>query len=156
MPSESRSGICRRSWRLVDPTGNVAWHLRTTLWGITVASTLGRASTPLPFPGQYHDPETQLHYNYFRYYDPAAQRYHASDPAGLNGGFNPHTYAFNPITWIDPLGLMPCTPMGRKGALNEAKRDLGIPRSQHPEAVNRVPMTDRTGRTILARTVGRS
>lgn len=51
--------------------------------------------------------------------------------------------------WTDPLGLTPCNPVGRSGALNDAKRDLGIPRSQHPEAVNRVPMTDKFGRPVL-------
>jgi len=39
--------------------------------------------------------------------------------------------------------------LGRSGALNEAKRDLGIPRSQHPDSVGRIPMTDRNGKRIL-------
>ncbi|MBA8944769.1 RHS repeat-associated protein [Streptomyces calvus] len=30
--------------------------------------------TPLRFPGQYYDPETGLHYNYFRHYDPETAR----------------------------------------------------------------------------------
>ncbi len=38
---------------------------------------------------------------------------------------------------------------GRSGALNEAKRDLGIPRSQHPDSVGRVPLVDRNGKNIL-------
>jgi RHS repeat-associated protein len=29
-----------------------------------------RAATSLRFPGQYHDPETGLHYNQQRYYYP--------------------------------------------------------------------------------------
>ncbi|WP_141733559.1 HNH/endonuclease VII fold putative polymorphic toxin [Oligoflexus tunisiensis] len=40
-------------------------------------------------------------------------------------------------------------PVGRSGALNEAKRDLGIPRSQHPDSVTRERMTNRDGSTIL-------
>lgn len=38
---------------------------------------------------------------------------------------------------------------GRSGALNAAKRDLGIPRSQHPDGLSKVPMTDRVGKAIL-------
>jgi RHS repeat-associated protein len=60
---------------------------------------------PLPFPGQYHDAETGLNYNYFRYYDPETARYLTSDPIGLAGGYAPHTYAPNPFMWFDPLGL---------------------------------------------------
>lgn len=41
------------------------------------------------------------------------------------------------------------TPNGRSGALNAAKRDADVPRSQHPDSVSRVPLTDRNGKTIL-------
>jgi len=68
-------------------------------------------------------------------------------------GANLHSYAPNPITWIDPWGWCAQnaqgTSRGRNAALNEAKRDLGIPRSQHPDAVTKVPMRDRNGKTIL-------
>jgi RHS repeat-associated protein len=45
--------------------------------------------------------------------------------------------------------------LSRKGALNEIKRDLGIPKSQHPDQLaggrqfESVPMTDRNGKQIL-------
>jgi|GEM_PF-1223620 len=58
------------------------------------------------FAGQYYDAETQLHYNYFRYYDPQTGRYVTSDPIGLEGGLNTFGYVGgNPIANIDPLGL---------------------------------------------------
>lgn len=61
---------------------------------------------PLRFPGQYLDKETNLHYNYFRDYDPAIGRYIQSDPIGLTGGFNPYAYVrSNPLRWSDRLGL---------------------------------------------------
>ncbi|MCP2258303.1 RHS repeat-associated core domain-containing protein, partial [Streptoalloteichus tenebrarius] len=93
---------------LVDPAGNLAWHHRTTLWGAFLPGPRTPAYCPLRFPGQYHDPETGLHYNYFRYYDPAGGRYTTPDPLDLAGGPNPHTYVPNPTAWLDPLGLTPC------------------------------------------------
>ncbi|WP_406636509.1 RHS repeat-associated core domain-containing protein [Amycolatopsis sp. WGS_07] len=92
---------------LVDERGDVAWFHRTTLWGATTTGQ-GRASTPLRFPGQYHDPETGFHYNFLRHYDPVSARYGSSDPIGMRGGTNPHQYVPNPHTWRDPLGLTPC------------------------------------------------
>ena len=64
--------------------------------------------TPLRFPGQYYDPETGLHYNYFRHYDPDTARYASPDPLGLAPAPNPATYVTNPHTWTDPLGLFGC------------------------------------------------
>jgi RHS repeat-associated protein len=58
------------------------------------------------YPGQYYDPETGLHYNYFRYYNPQTGRYITPDPIGLEGGINLWPYvAGNPVNFIDPLGL---------------------------------------------------
>ncbi|MEU1118036.1 RHS repeat-associated core domain-containing protein [Streptomyces sp. NPDC005879] len=90
---------------LLDEHGDIAWRTRTTLWGTTVWNRSATAYTPLRFPGQYHDPETGLHYNHFRHYDPETARYLTSDPIGLNGGFAPHSYVPNPFMWADPLGL---------------------------------------------------
>ncbi|URN13483.1 RHS repeat-associated core domain-containing protein [Streptomyces radiopugnans] len=92
---------------LVDDTGRIAWHTRTTLWGTTTWNRDATTYTPLRFPGQYHDPETGLHYNHFRYYDPATGRYTTPDPLGLAPSPNPVTYVHNPHTWCDPLGLAP-------------------------------------------------
>ncbi|MFF5488796.1 putative T7SS-secreted protein [Streptomyces virginiae] len=95
---------------LVDESGELAWRTRTTLWGTTIWNRDATAYTPLRFPGQHFDPESGLHYNYFRYYDPESARYLSQDPLGLGPADNPVTYVHNPHTWSDPLGLSPCPP----------------------------------------------
>ncbi|MFD7782287.1 putative T7SS-secreted protein [Streptomyces nojiriensis] len=93
---------------LVDESGDLAWRTRTTLWGTTTWTRDATAYTPLRFPGQYFDPESGLHYNHFRYYDPESARYLSQDPLGLAPAPNPATYVNNPQTWSDPRGLSPC------------------------------------------------
>ncbi|MFE7069861.1 polymorphic toxin type 30 domain-containing protein [Streptomyces sp. NPDC057620] len=100
---------------LVDEQGEIAWRARSTLWGSTAWSEDSATYTPLRFPGQYYDPETGLHYNYFRHYDPETARYLTSDPLGLQPAPNPATYVHNPHSWTDPLGLSPYPPRVKDG-----------------------------------------
>ncbi|MGW2639439.1 putative T7SS-secreted protein [Streptomyces sp. NPDC001348] len=97
---------------LIDEGGDIAWRTRSTLWGTTAWTANSTAYTPLRFPGQYYDPETGLHYNYFRHYDPEAARYLTPDPLGLTPAPNPATYVYNPQTHSDSLGLAPDYPDG--------------------------------------------
>ncbi len=100
---------------LVTPEGEIAWRRSAGLWGnrLPAATAAGTAATasdaaadcPLRFPGQYHDAETGLDYNYRRYYDPDTGRYTAPDPLGLIPAPNHHTYVANPLFWLDPFGL---------------------------------------------------
>ncbi|GAA3087543.1 DUF6531 domain-containing protein [Streptomyces rectiviolaceus] len=91
---------------LVDEEGIVAWRSDTTLWGLTTWSADARTSTPLRFPGQYFDPETELHYNNLRHYDPTTATYISPDPLGLDAGPNARAYVANPQRWTDYLGLL--------------------------------------------------
>ncbi|GAA0665945.1 hypothetical protein GCM10010193_16770 [Kitasatospora atroaurantiaca] len=93
---------------LVDPaTEAIAWRATPTVWGHTTWPSDSTTYTPLRFPGQYFDPETRLHYNLNRYYDPETARYTSPDPLGLSPAPNPDGYVHNPHTWCDPLGLTP-------------------------------------------------
>jgi RHS repeat-associated protein len=72
-------------------------------------SGLGVFDLPLRLPGQYFDKETNLHYNYYRYYDASLGIYDQSDPIGLRGGLNTYAYvSSNPLGAIDPFGLCAC------------------------------------------------
>jgi RHS repeat-associated protein len=52
------------------------------------------------------DPESGLHYNFFRYYDTETGRYISVDPA--RSGLNFYAYCkANPLNFIDPYGLCP-------------------------------------------------
>ncbi|MFI5589650.1 RHS repeat-associated core domain-containing protein [Amycolatopsis sp. NPDC051758] len=89
---------------LVDAAGALLWRGQADLWG---ADTADPSGTPLRFPGQYRDAETGLHYNVYRYYDPATGRYLSPDPLGLEPAPNPVAYVPNPLLAADPLGLAP-------------------------------------------------
>ncbi|WP_432094248.1 DUF6531 domain-containing protein [Streptomyces sp. bgisy100] len=110
---------------LVDDTGTVAWHARTTVWGspLDAGSGSGEAYCPLRFPGQYHDPETGLNYNYQRHYDPDTGQYASLDPLGLAPGPNPRSYVSNPFSAVDPLGLAPDCERALQGARDRADNE---------------------------------
>lgn len=125
---------------LVDEAGEIAWCTRSTVWGTTTWNVKAQAYTPLRFPGQYFDPESGMHYNCFRYYDPQTARYLSIDPLGLGPAPNASTYVTNPLTWTDALGLAPeCPPKvgrNRDGAKAQALRDAGVPEGLEPWLVD--------------------
>ncbi|MCM1970716.1 DUF6531 domain-containing protein [Streptomyces sp. G1] len=93
---------------MVAEDGELAWRARTTVWGTSLdESGAADERCPLRFPGQYHDPETSLNYNYQRHYDPETGQYASLDPLGLSPGPNPRVYVANPFTAVDPFGLAP-------------------------------------------------
>ncbi|WP_225994700.1 putative T7SS-secreted protein [Streptomyces arboris] len=111
---------------LLDESGTIAWRTRTALWGSTTWTRNSSAYTPLRFPGQYFDTESELHYNFFRYYDPETARYLTTDPLGLPPSPNPRTYVPNPHLWTDSLGLAPdCPPETRSHYRGESQNSPG-------------------------------
>ncbi|MFI5688545.1 DUF6531 domain-containing protein [Streptomyces sp. NPDC051636] len=119
---------------LVDEEGRIAWRARTTLWGTPVGGATGPADCPLRFPGQYHDEETGLRYNFRRYYDPDNARYISPDPLGLAPAPNHHAYVRDPLRWTDPWGLVSCE--GNHGITSDRENHI---EGQHgPGAQDRV------------------
>nr|WP_153101559.1 RHS repeat-associated core domain-containing protein [Paraburkholderia hayleyella] len=86
----------------------IVWGAQYRAWGVAqevIRKAAGKASNPIRFQGQYHDHETGLHYNRYRYYDPEVGRFVSKDPIGYAGGLSLYKYAPNSINWVDPLGL---------------------------------------------------
>ncbi|MDK2127027.1 RHS repeat domain-containing protein, partial [Parachitinimonas caeni] len=94
---------------LTNAAGQIVWRAEYLAWGNTLKlhwlTDAEPVEQPLRFQGQYYDEETGLHYNRFRYYDPDLGRFVSQDPILLKGGINLYSYALNPVSWVDPLGL---------------------------------------------------
>jgi RHS repeat-associated protein len=90
---------------MTDARGRVAWSASVRTYGELHHVKGSAQACPFRFQGQYEDAETGLHYNGYRYYDPAAGRYISQDPLGLAGGIAVYAYCADPLGWIDPLGL---------------------------------------------------
>ncbi len=94
-----------------DSGGNIVWRWEGEAFGDTLSKSDPDGNgkdvvVNLRFAGQYYDSESQLHYNYFRYYDPTTGRYITHDPIGLYGGINTYGYVEgNPLYWSDYYGL---------------------------------------------------
>ncbi|MFW5451640.1 MAG: RHS repeat-associated core domain-containing protein [Methylophagaceae bacterium] len=90
---------------ITDQSQQIVWQASYTPFGEATITTEAITNN-IRFPGQYYDQETNLHYNYFRYYDPSLGRYITSDPIGLAGGINTYGYVGgNPLGYIDVFGL---------------------------------------------------
>lgn len=166
---------------MLDPDGKIVWNKTFDLFGRELQEgktrTFGESLTnrakpkaydynetddsitacPFRFQGQYHDTETGLYYNRFRYYDPDMGIYTQRDPIGLDGD-NPTVYGYvwDTLIEVDPFGLAGTRPpnftppgAGRRGAFRAAKRNSGIPVSQQPRSVT--PAVDRRGNRIPGR-----
>ena len=97
-----------------DKNGNLVWAANYNIFGqATITTPAATADSPtittnLRLPGQIEDPETGLHYNFRRYYDPSTGRYLTQDPIGLAGGDNQYRYGeADPANVSDPTGECP-------------------------------------------------
>jgi len=111
---------------ITDANQTIVWQAKYDPYGKATITT-SSITNNLRFPGQYYDSETNLHYNYFRYYEPETGRYITSDPIGLSGGINTYGYVGgNPIKYIDPFGLRNFFIGGSFGIGGKTKRDNEI------------------------------
>lgn len=91
---------------ITNARAEVVWSSTFKTYGALALAHVNEVDNPLRFQGQYHDEETGLHYNRHRYYDPNCGQFTTQDPIGLLGGMNAYQYAPNPMTWVDPWGLL--------------------------------------------------
>ncbi len=111
-PSEGReySLFCDASGmplHVEDETREIVWWVdRVAPFGALDVHASAKIELNLRWPGHYFDAETGLHYNRWRYYDPALARYLQPDPIGFRGSeVNLYGYCPNPLVGVDLLGL---------------------------------------------------
>ncbi|MFV0505706.1 MAG: RHS repeat-associated core domain-containing protein [Bacteroidales bacterium] len=91
---------------MYDSGGKQVWSCQLDINGKVLEMDGKAEALPHRYQGQYHDVETGLYYNRFRYFCPEDGRYISVDPLGLaSGEFNLYSYVGDSNTWIDPLGL---------------------------------------------------
>jgi len=88
-----------------DSWGNKIWDIELEAYGKVRTCSGDKSFIPFRFQGQYHDVETGLYYNRFRYYSPEEGMYvTAQDPIGLEAGHQLYGYVVDPHSKIDPFG----------------------------------------------------
>jgi RHS repeat-associated protein len=106
--------------RVIDGAGATVTTLRMSAFGETRVQGEPLANR---FPGQLHDAETGLHYNYHRLYAPLSGRYTQADRIGIKDG--PNTFLFvhsDPVGRIDPLGLFSCCEINERTCCGEFEK----------------------------------
>ncbi|WMJ72301.1 DUF6531 domain-containing protein [Cytophagaceae bacterium ABcell3] len=108
-----------------DKYSDCVWKCEHEAYG-KVRSCEGEVGfIPFRFQGQYHDVETGLYYNRFRYYAPDEAMYVSQDPIGLEGGDRFYGYVGDALAGVDRLGLNPIVVIGEgQKAVNEAAKLL--------------------------------
>jgi RHS repeat-associated protein len=85
--------------------GDLVWSACYDAHGCVETIGNEKHQNPLRFQGQYYDPEFDLSYNRYRYFDAKTGSFVSQDPLGLTAGVNIYDYSPNVWGWVDPLGL---------------------------------------------------
>ncbi|MUF08214.1 type IV secretion protein Rhs, partial [Pseudomonas sp. CCM 7893] len=125
---------------LTNPDGEIVWSAHYRAYGQIARLDVNTVSNPLRFQGQYFDPESGLHYNRHRYYNPDNGRYLTPDPVKLAGGLNGYQYVPNPTGWVDPLGLNTCP--GKDGCKPAAGAENPLTTTTVDEGQPKAPTSD--------------
>lgn len=117
---------------LITPNNQVIWRGKYDEWGKQLnEENPHHIEQLIQLPGQQYNEESGLHYNRYQYYEPLTGRYITQDPIGLKGGWNPYTYPLNPVSDIDPLGLIN---IGK--GIEGASGDTSVHANPGPEATS--------------------
>jgi RHS repeat-associated protein len=87
--------------------GELFWNCELDSYGDIRMEKGEIGSCPFRYPGQYHDPETELYYNRSRYYSPETGNYISPDPIGVMGGLTVYSYVPDVNIYIDRPGVTP-------------------------------------------------
>jgi RHS repeat-associated protein len=121
--------------RVVGAGGKVEWTASRDPWGNASHEESNGAATPLRFQGQYADSETGLCHHRARYYDPDTGRFISRDPLGPAGGLHGYRYAPNPVSWVDPHGLVSYTVPGGEPPITDTPGSFTLNGHGNSEAV---------------------
>jgi RHS repeat-associated protein len=132
---------------LVDSSGDLVNHFVYDSFGRLVSETDPNVDTRYGYTGREFDSEIGLQYNRARYYDPDTGRFIGEDPIGL-AGENTNFYGYvnnNPISFIDPLGLVrpldpnsqECKDLAKK--IDNIKKDIEKRKKELQDNPNNLP-----------------
>ena len=131
---------------LVNGDGSVDQVFEVEAYGRVISGD--PEATRSRFPGHWRDPETGLHYNRWRYFDPSTATYLSPEPLGLLGGLEAYGYVNGrPLAWIDRDGLArsQTTLTGPGGAVLATGTSSGTPAALHPAVAAALPIQSARG-----------
>jgi RHS repeat-associated protein len=129
------------------------WTAHIDPYGQAQVDAGNKIEFSLRFPGHYHDAETGLFYNRFRYYSPELGRYLQSDPIGIAGGLNVYSYTASPLTTVDLIGHHADQPEENEGSQGAGSAGANNEETGAPAPADEPPprFTREEGQAIIDR-----